>query len=413
MRTTAPSADSARPPGQSTMVQVPDTLLPNPTKKTDIPEHPAHRNHQKTPVRRNSTRILRAKMLTTTSAINATLQWKNIHEFHQLPIEHTFAITYIRLLLDHLASNPLNMHPHVLHQLELETADDELSWLVTLGSVLLPPQALPLYGLTYRNFITVPTEMQTPYAIASDILNHPPQKSSENSNHENALHPYWNVIYDPTTDRLQVYANNRVRIYRRQRSSCRFTYLQGKADATFPIHSTIAIGHWENDYFVLVNYVPPPRTYSPTMKRLHDTPQRNSKAGLHVISALPTTSPRRPNPPRMYSSTMKRLHYTPQRNSKAGLHVISALPTTSPRQPSTAGLHAAISALSPTKPRRKKCSTSLQAPSKATSQRHSQIFPSTLVLRNRIPPIAGMLRRHLDSFFAIAEVVLTQNVDPG
>jgi hypothetical protein len=302
MRTTAPSADSARPPGQPIIVQDPHTLLLIPTKKTDSPEHPAHCNHHKTPVRRNSTHFLRATMLTMTSASNTTLQWKNIHELHQLPLEHTIAMIYIQLLLDHLACNPLNVPFHVLHHLQHEIADD-LSWLVGLASVLLPPQAHPWYGITAQ-VIPVPTELQLPYALASDIINQPPQ-TPENSNYENA-HPYWNIIYDPTTDQLQVYANNRVRIYRRQRSSRRFTYLQGKANATFPIHSTIAIGHWENDYFVLVNHAPPPRTYSSSMKRLQDTPQRNSKAGLHVISALPPTSPRRPNPPRTYRSSMKR-----------------------------------------------------------------------------------------------------------
>jgi hypothetical protein len=314
-------------------------------------------------------------MLTTTSASNTTLQWKNIHELHQLPLEHTIAMIYIQLLLDHLACNPLNVPFHVLHHLQHEIADD-LSWLVGLASVLLPPQAHPWYGITAQ-VIPVPTELQLPYALASDIINQPPQ-TPENSNYENA-HPYWNIIYDPTTDQLQVYANNRVRIYRRQRSSRRFTYLQGKANATFPIHSTIAIGHWENDYFVLVNHAPPPRTYSSSMKRLQDTPQRNSKAGLHVISALPPTSPRRPNPPRTYRSSMKRLQDTPQRNSKAGLHATSALLPTSPRRPSTAGLHA-ISALPPTTKPRRKCPTGLQVISalhKATAQRHSQICFST------------------------------------
>lgn len=170
-------------------------------------------------------------------------------------------ITYIRLLLDHLARNPPNVLLDVQHHLQHKTADDP-KWLAVLASVLLPPEVHPRFGITVQDTLLVPTERQLPYAFAWEITTQPPQ-TSENSNHENAR-PYWNIIYDPMTDQLQVYANNRVRIYRRQRSSRRFVYLQGKAEATFPRYSTIAIGHWQNDYFVMINHNPPscPQRYS-------------------------------------------------------------------------------------------------------------------------------------------------------
>jgi predicted lipase len=45
---------------------------------------------------------------------------------------------------------------------------------------------------------------------------------------------HWNVIYDPTNDQIQVYENNRVRIFTRQQKSQHFVYRYGKNENTFP-----------------------------------------------------------------------------------------------------------------------------------------------------------------------------------
>ncbi len=69
---------------------------------------------------------------------------------------------------------------------------------------------------------------------------------------------HWNVIYNPTNNQIQVYENNRVRIFTRQRKSQRFVYHYGKNENTFPRNAKIAIGHWQNSYFVLLKTTPHP-----------------------------------------------------------------------------------------------------------------------------------------------------------
>jgi hypothetical protein len=373
MGMTAPSADSARPPGLSTSVQVPDTLLHNLPKKTDIHEHPAPFYDPPTSVLRNSTHFLREKTLTTTSAANVRLHWKTICRFHQPPDELLIVIAYIHLLHDHIARNPPRALLDVQHHLQLHSADP--AWLAGLASDLLPSHVHPRFGITVRHLPMTP--IQLPFAFASDIYNQQP-RSSEKSNHK-LDQPYWNVIYDPKTDHLQVYANNRVAIYRRQRRSHRFVYLQTKAEATFPMHSTIAIGHWQNDYFVFIKHTPPKYRSRSTFQP--------STAGLHVISDLHSPKPQR-------TDTMTDPNtFSP---STAGLHVISVLPSPKPQRTCLTSLHHVLCALS-----------------KVAALRSRQTFPPIFPLCARIPLNAGMLRRHLASFFAIPEELLEQNVDPG
>lgn len=340
MGMTAPCADGARPPGLPAAVPVPETTLHTSTEKTDLHERSSSCNDHQTLVRRNSTYFLRAKTSTTTTATNATLHWKYTHYYQHVPSELIIMLLQIQLVRDFIACNSPKVLLHVQHLLQCDFTQDNtpVSWLATLAFVLLPPEVHP----TAINVLNLPTTtFQLPYACVSDIK--PPQRSV-NSRHK-FDQPYWNVIYDPTMDQLHVYATNRVTIYRCQRHSCRFVYLQGKAEATFPMHATIAIGHWENNYFVLMKHTSPP------------TGRRPITTGLHVISALPPAKPRR--------------------TCLTILQVIRAL-------------------------------------SKVLTLRYRRRpFPSAPILCNRIPPLAGMLRRHLFSFFAIAEVFLEQNVDPG
>jgi hypothetical protein len=232
--------------------------------------------------------------------------------------------------------------------------------LESLAFVLLPPEVHP----SAINVLNLPmTTFQLPYARVSDIK--PPQISTTNSRKFDQ--PYWNVIYDPTMDQLQVYANNRVTIYRRQRHSRRFVYLQGKAEATFPIHSTIAIGHWQSDYFVLIKHTPPKYSHPHQTTPINLTKPR--------ADSLTNHDTRRPN--------------------TAGLHVISVLPSAKPRRTRLTILQV------------------IRALSKVLTLRYRQPFPPASILSDRIPPFAGMVCRHLVLFFAIAEVRLEQNVDPG
>jgi hypothetical protein len=69
---------------------------------------------------------------------------------------------------------------------------------------------------------------------------------------------HWNVIYDPMNDQIQVYENNHIRIFTRQQKSQRFVYRYGKNKNTFPRNAKIAIGHWQNSYFVLLKTTPCP-----------------------------------------------------------------------------------------------------------------------------------------------------------
>jgi hypothetical protein len=382
MGMTAPCADGARPPGLPAAVPVPETTLHTLTEKTDLHERTSSCNDHQTLVRRNSTYFLRAKTSTTTTTTNATLHWKYTHYHQHVPPELIIMLLQIQLVRDFIACNSPKVLLHVRHLLQCDFTQDitPVSWLETLAFALLPPEVHP----TAINVLNLPTTtFQLPYARVSDIK--PPQRSV-NSRHK-FDQPYWNVIYDPTMDQLQVYATNRVTIYRRQRHSRRFVYLQGKAEATFPMHATIAIGHWENDYFVLMKHTSPP------------TCRRPITAGLHVISALPSAKPRR--------TRLTILQVNPRTAEYLTNH--------DTRCPITAGLHV-ISALPPAKPRRTRLTILqvIRALSKVLTLRYRpRPFPSAPILCNRIPPLAGMLRRHLALFFAIAEVILEQNVDPG
>lgn len=113
-------------------------------------------------------------------------------------------------------------------------------------------------------------------------------------------------------------------------------------------------------------------------------PQRKCKSSLRHVNSQPMTAVMTRQ---QMTDTLSKHNKPP--NSTAGLHAIRALPSTIPRQ---------------------KCKMSHNNNNISSKL---AVYRSQQPLRFRIPPIAGMLRRHLDSFFAIAEVILKQNVDPG
>jgi hypothetical protein len=60
----------------------------------------------------------------------------------------------------------------------------------------------------------------------------------------------WNIVYDPSEDKVLIWQENRVRIYGR-RGRRQFVYLKGKHHNTFPCTSCPIKGHWQGSYFIV------------------------------------------------------------------------------------------------------------------------------------------------------------------
>jgi hypothetical protein len=60
----------------------------------------------------------------------------------------------------------------------------------------------------------------------------------------------WNIVYDPSKDKVLIWQDNRVRIYRR-RGHRQFVYLKGKSHNTFPRTSRPIKGQWQGSYFIV------------------------------------------------------------------------------------------------------------------------------------------------------------------
>jgi hypothetical protein len=62
----------------------------------------------------------------------------------------------------------------------------------------------------------------------------------------------WNIVYDPSQDKVLIWIDGRVQIYRR-RGRRQFVYLQGKHHNTFPCTSLPINGHWQGSYFIVAH----------------------------------------------------------------------------------------------------------------------------------------------------------------
>ena len=210
---------------------------------------------------------------------------------------------------------------------------------------------------------------------------------------------YWNVIYDPTNDQIQVYENNRVRVYKRQRKSRRFVYRYGKHENTFPRNAKIAIGHWQNSYFVLLSTTPRPLvTYRQVKPDSFLIPPE-------LIKPLPVLL--QPPPNRMLfhrpSPTCRHKNHIRNANSKARA------------RPRPARDRSQIE-INPTSSHCKRVPSLDTRQSTTRKKRELTEFLRTWILtRYHAPqPILRLTRQYLDAyFFSIAEVLLEQNVDPG
>ena len=77
-------------------------------------------------------------------------------------------------------------------------------------------------------------------------MNKPPGSRSKLEKYNTA----WNIVYDPSEDKVLIWQDNRVRIYSR-RGRRQFVYLRGKHHNTFPRTSRPIKGHWQGSYFIV------------------------------------------------------------------------------------------------------------------------------------------------------------------
>jgi hypothetical protein len=92
----------------------------------------------------------------------------------------------------------------------------------------------------------------------------------------------WNIIYDPQRDEVLTWTHGRVRIYQR-RSPRQFVYQKEKTANTFPRHAQPIHGHWNGCSFIVTDldhWTNTPMAASSTP--LYPAPQ----SSLHDISAL-------------------------------------------------------------------------------------------------------------------------------
>jgi hypothetical protein len=92
----------------------------------------------------------------------------------------------------------------------------------------------------------------------------------------------WNIIYDPQRDEVLTWTHRRVRIYRR-RSHRQFVYQKGKIENTFPRHAQPIHGYWHGCSFIVTHLAH--WTNTPTAAS-SSPPHLDPLSSLHVISAL-------------------------------------------------------------------------------------------------------------------------------
>lgn len=263
MTTAASCADSARPPGSPSSVnnlhdQLPSLIkesevLNPPTTKTQPPEsttrrrrrqdqNPAKLNHFHWKETQHQYTPPKKKSINASESAEKPQSLVPAPDFHH-PRPLLFPVIAMAIVwLREIASD--------LHQI-LEQATD----------YLIPrPRPPKTIKPTTRTELPMTTSL-LPYMHAADIINHQ-EKSEGVLSKKDAI--FWNTMFDPTTDQLQVYTNGRVRLYRRQRKSRRFVYLRCKTDNTFSRDSKIVLGHWQNSYFILLSVLPRPLKANPT-----------------------------------------------------------------------------------------------------------------------------------------------------
>jgi hypothetical protein len=200
---------------------------------------------------------------------------------------------------------------------------------------------------------------------------------------------YWNVIYDPTNDQIQVYQNNSIRIFTRQWKSQCFVYRYGKNENTFPWNAKIAIGHWQNSYFVLLK-----TTLHPLVTICHQVNLDSSLTLPELSNPLPVL-PRPPPNQILYhqpSPTPCNVNHLRHANRMACTCPHPAI-TRSPIKIALAS-------------NKSKCLPCFDTRTYMTRMLE--------VAKTHAQPIFWLTRWYLDMyFFSIAEVLLEQNVDPG
>lgn len=382
MGKTAPAADSARPPESPATVHAHDSLPPTSTKNLEALNPPMTRNRPSkiSPPRRHQNDQNNIEMMPfhwketrhryTPSQKNQTVDCISIEDPDLIPPLPGFCnlgvivIAAAAITIHWLKITASALQPFSLSLIQHWTTPPTYDKAAAKRLVTIPSKKLPTAQPLTR--VELPTTVTPlPYVHVSDKNPHIDKSESQL---QQSCPVYWNVIYDPTNDRIQVYENYRVRLYRRQRNSQRFVYLRGKAENTFPRGSMIALGSWQSSCFVLKYVTPRPRCMIP----------RESTSSTETSTKVPNEN--------------DNLIRTQERPQKC---VSDRLPTKQPTHnlPRPMNANRTAAAFVPKKSKPKVLYFILQ--------------------KHCIPRLFRMAKRHLDAYYSMAEVILEQNVDPG
>jgi hypothetical protein len=214
-----------------------------------------------------------------------------------------------------------------------------------------------------------------------------PHRSSESQLCISMPPVHWNVIYDPTNNQIQ--ENICVWIFTRQQKSQRFVYRYGKNENTFPQNAKIAIGHWQNSYFVLLKTKPRPLVTNHHQVNLDSSPTLPEPS--NPLPVLPRPPPNQILYHRL-SPTPCNVNHLRHANRTARTCPHPAI-TRSPIKIAPAS-------------NKSKCLPCFDTRTYMTRMLE--------VAKTHAQPIFRLTRWYLDTyFFSIAEVLLEQNVDPG
>jgi hypothetical protein len=214
-----------------------------------------------------------------------------------------------------------------------------------------------------------------------------PHRSSESQLCISMPLVHWNVIYDPTNNQIQ--ENNCVWIFTWQRKSQCFVYRYGKNENTFPQNAKIAIGHWQNSYFVLLKTKPCPLVMNHHQVNLDSSPTLPEPS--NPLPVLPQPPPNQ--------ILYHRLSPTPCNVNH--LRHANRMARTCPHPAITRSLITIAPASN-----KSKCLPCFDTRTYMTRMLE--------VAKTHAQPIFRLTRWYLDTyFFSIAEVLLEQNVDPG
>lgn len=193
---------------------------------------------------------------------------------------------------------------------------------------------------------------------------------------QQAPSPACDIVYDPSYDQLLVYTEQRVRMYRRKSThSKQFVYLRGKPENSFPSNAMTVEGHWQCDSYIMTEV-----TKRKIIHMLKIGPQGIKHQRKPQDPALSSMAERPSSP------TLIQCKHNPLKR------IVTAANRPRPRTHCRSKINARV--------------TSNKLVAKHSKHRRIGV-PVPLLHLYRLT------RQHLDAYFAIAEVILEQNVEPG